>query len=423
MICVVEDSWVVPVQFLDMSVGQYITSDVEIPLVVAVEQKNRSVLILCPNGKREGLVICASQGDLQEDTAGDTRDSTLCAPKDKNGDNQEASENVMPSVIWRWIPDSDTAIAPQHRRWFDFLNEVKVTSDSKGIIVTASGGSVARVGLETCSVEWYCFVGGNPHSVCELPWGDVAYVASDGSTVGLLSPDPTGLTMKLITSIPLYDAHGIWYDRGSKQLIALGAHEVLHIRCTQLSPQAKAKEKAKEKTNIASTTIADEPPTQRQVVAPLLQSEAIEPNYPDPTGIMDVIARILLPRRSSGHEESDHGGHDLSPCDADGSQFFVTDLRDVWVYSPSQRTFDEFSPLRGVEDVKSISKDSTSGAIIYVQAQEEWWTDTIHHVQNQAQWRSPGARFYKARWLSPQAAHIGRCAPIPQGKDTNDSSN
>ena len=62
-------------------------------------------------------------------------------------------------------------------------------------------------------------------------------------------------------------------------------------------------------------------------------------------------------------------------------------------------------------------------AIIYVQAQEEWWTDTIHHAKNQAQWRIPGARFYKARWLSPQAAHIVRCAPIPQGKDTNDSSN
>ena len=123
--------------------------------------------------------------------------------------------NKEGAVLWQWSPNSDPSIAPEHRKWFKCLSEVKPVKNATAILVTASGGGVALVDIAKNKAVFYSYDSGNMHSACILPDGNIVTASSDGDHICLFDikngcPSPENAKK---TNYYLKFAHAVVWDK------------------------------------------------------------------------------------------------------------------------------------------------------------------------------------------------------------------
>lgn len=266
------------------------------------------------------------------------------------------------AVRWSWTPAADPGIARRDLRAFDYLSEARPGADGSGLLVTASGGAVAAVGLEDAQVAWYAVVGGNPHAVTALPGGWIVAASSTGGYLSLFVQPRRRrrLAVGHVRRVPLDDAHAVAWDEARGVLWALGgsALHAFHWRAEE-------------------------------------------------AGLV-LEQRIPLPGAEGGRAP---GGHDLLPL-LGSPGMLVSDERRVWRFDRDALAFAPFEPLAATADVKSLSCLPDGRALVAVIATQVWWSDTVRAVGTGFGDRTmPGARFYKARWLAGTLPLLYRAAP------------
>lgn len=252
--------------------------------------------------------------------------------------------NKEGAILWEWSPSSDTAIAPEHRKWFNCLSEVKPVKNATAILVTASGGGVALVDIKKNKASFYAFDSGNMHSACLLPDGNIVTASSDGDHIclfdiknGCLSPESA---KKKIYYLKF--AHAVVWDKKRELLWAMGLDEIAAFKYAQ-----------------------------------------------EPEPILEKVDSIPL----SG---AAYDGHDL--CAVQGLDLLFMTGKGLSIFDPDERKI-YFSA--DIEKLKSISMNN--GAVIVMRADESWWSQSIRlaGAGMLPAGTLKGARFYKARWLVP----------------------
>lgn len=244
--------------------------------------------------------------------------------------------------IWTWRAGDSSGIAPEHRAWFSIMDECKPVRGGEALLVcSSSGGGVALIRRSDDASLFYAH-GRNAHSAALI--GDDVLAAAfsiECDQLRLYSLDAEPLNAQPAWSIPLPAAHGVVWDPQRDVLWALGGTELLKLR---------------------------------------VRSGAA------PAG--EVLRRWELPAP---------GGHDL----------FALDERNLAItMSESAARFDavdeSFNPLTELPDganVKSISRNASTGDIIYTRG-EPITTDKVCFVGGE-DLILPEDDLYKARWNSP----------------------
>lgn len=249
---------------------------------------------------------------------------------------------------WTWTSSDSPSIPEEARAWFATTDDCKPYGDR--ILISSSSGGVALVRRSDKQAEFLAFAR-NAHSACLLPAGRIAVASSTGGDELLVfDGDSSGMEAQPVARLPLQSAHGAEWDAGRDRLWALGTDELLLVR--------------------------------------LLENE---------TGLeLEVDKRWDLPNR---------GGHDLV-LSADGRQLLLTNTRHVYRFDIEDERFIAHQALGELADVKSVNRHPESGVLVYMQAGENWWNDTIRFAGEDRVIRLEGERIYKVRWDLPR--------PIPR---------
>ncbi|UJP09596.1 DUF6528 family protein [Microbacterium sp. KUDC0406] len=252
-------------------------------------------------------------------------------------------------VLREWRVDGDPA--------WGLPNEAKAVgwSGERMLLVTDSRGFT---GLFTWDgdLRWRVDEGpdANPHSAELLSDGRVAVASSDGGTVrvhrgvGQGDADEQG---GLIAEAALHDAHGLAWDPARGGLWALGGRWLVHW------------------------------------------------SWQSGIAALHETFRTELP---SAH------GHDLAwERGQHPDRLWVTTDYGVHSFDVRRRQWLPPEPvcLRSARGVKSIGR-SAAGDVLYTQADEEWWTDSLNILTEESsrengrpeRVRLAGMRIYKARW-------------------------
>ena len=142
----------------------------------------------------------------------------------------------------------------------------------------------------------------------------------------------------------LTDAHGVVWDGKLKRLWAVGRDEL--VRCTYNGNKAEPK--------------------------------------------LEIEAHFKLPGYG--------GGHDLFSVPG-SRKLFVTGEK-VWVFNTETEMFSDFDQSNSI---KSVSQRAANGPVIFMQATQSWWSDSIIFSGNSSKKTLKDAQFYKARWWVPNA--------------------
>lgn len=269
----------------------------------------------------------------------------------------DGKPGAEPAFLWRWDPSADPGIKPGHAAAFCCIDECKVKAAGRKLLVNASAAGVACIDIETCRADWYSVLtdprnGAGPHSVDLLPDGCVVVANStDVNEIQLIDVrenplDPEKQERKCL--LPLYGAHGVSYSYPRHLLYVLGFEELIEL------------------------------------------------DYIPKTRSVEVRRKWSLEK-----EVGETYGHDLAPDGRTG--FYFTAHGGVWHFDPDTEVF---SPVLLRSDVKSFSRDCVKGDLLQIPT-EQWWSDHLIAVGTDGGDRIvgpfPGARFYKARWLSENA--------------------
>jgi len=225
-------------------------------------------------------------------------------------------------------------------------------NDTAYLLTTDSYGLAAVVPYpQGTGAYWAADVGrpNNPHSIELLPDGNVAVAASTGDWVRVFtaSQGPASTTYK---EFKLEDAHGVYWDAGTKLLWAIGGHELVGLR-------------------VGGTPAAP---------------------------VLTKVRGATLPT---------NWGHDLQPVAGDPDRLWLTTGSQVYQYSIKQNAFLQDFP--GVEainraGVKSIGDERASGQVLgtFVQTGNicTWCTDTVSLYEDEQAFLLHGAQIYKTRW-------------------------
>lgn len=269
--------------------------------------------------------------------------------------------NDASSVVWSWKASDSPEIKKEHRHWFNHPDECKPVLNATHLLLTASGGGVALVRKEDKKTLFYTRVEGNPHSAALLPDGNIASVSSSGFIRLYTVPEQfTGPNVPFI-DYPLYGGHGLVWDAQAKRLWGLGY--------TELAVYEYNFDKANPKlTKVDSISVKGTPAA---------------------------------------------GGHDLYPIP--GTRAFLLTGVGVAVFDIETKKFTTiWNNMRNKsvtmsQPPKSLSL-TESGAFIILTPSNEWYTSTIRYFNKQLTpvGTKDGARFYKARWWTPNEFSDGK---------------
>ncbi len=255
-----------------------------------------------------------------------------------------------PILRWQWAAKDDPNAKKDARR-FSNPSECKMREDGKTIIMAASGGCAAGIDVKTGHCKWYVRADGNPHSVDLLPDGRVAVASSQDDTLKIFDVKdhpftPSNQVVK--TVLELVGGHGVSWDAKRNSLFALGYHTLYEL------------------------------------------------DY-------DAATMSVRVRRQWDYEKTcgDVYGHDLVP-DGKGGYFFSNHTA-VWHIDPDTG---KIAKACDVAHVKAFAP-SADGDLVTT-PNESWWTDTLlvfpsgsSDLKKARKIILPGARFYKARYLTP----------------------
>jgi hypothetical protein len=249
----------------------------------------------------------------------------------------------VPRKVWTWTGEDSEGLPGYMRNKFLTTDDCKPKDKGSKILITSSGGGVALVERETGNTLFYASVP-NAHSAELLPNKLIVAAASfssEGNRINLYKADSSDI---VVDSDSLYGAHGLFWDKKSKLLWALG------------------------------TTV--------------LRSYSIESAKNAPS--LKLHNEYVLP---------DPDGHDLIATDKD-NVICISTASNVWLFSTEDHSFVLHPDIGNESKVKSVSYNSLNKEIAYVKASEDsWWAYYIRFTGSNHVVHLPGEKIYKARWL------------------------
>ena len=298
--------------------------------------KDNSAIIAEKTAEEIGAKFCKNAESKVSQNA-----KIVCADQSKRGIVMiDAASN---RIVWQWTADADEAIASQHKKWFNNIDEVKPVNGTSQLLVTASCGAVAIIDIAKNKAVFYAYDTGNLHSAALLPDGNIVTAASDGNHICLFDKTQNRNTFDTVkkTNYELEFAHGVVWDKKREILWALGLNQIKAFKY-ETTPKTK----------------------------------------------LVLLENIYLPTK-------DFNGHDLYPI-PDKDLLFVTGEKSVCVFDPvSKKIFTACYE----ENLKSISQ--LNGEIIFLRPEISWYSQTIKFANGKTVASAKGAKFYKARWLTP----------------------
>ena len=253
------------------------------------------------------------------------------------------------NIIWGWQPNDASSLPITYQQnYFSTIDECKPTNEGKEIMITSSKGGVVIIDKKSKDAIFYTYVA-NAHSIEELPNNIIAVAAAnheEGNSISLFNKNESG--GNAIFKDDLFGAHGVVWDKQQQILYALGS------------------------TNLRTYKLV------------------IETNT---SPFLDKLKELKLP---------DGGGHDLVASPNDSNELILTTSNNVWKFNKQSSTFSEFTPLANVKSVKGVSvknNQNNEQRIIYIKAEEEWWSHNIYLINPEYKISFPGNNLYKVRWM------------------------
>ncbi|RNI28907.1 hypothetical protein EFA69_12740 [Rufibacter immobilis] len=254
------------------------------------------------------------------------------------------TKDSIPIVTWSWDAHDATDLPDDYRqKFFETVDDCKAYQKGSKILISSSSGGFAMLNKANKKVLYFGFVP-NAHSIELLPGNIIAVAGSTaekGNCIELYKLDKPGVA---VYRDSLYSGHGVVWHSKQKKLYALGYNELRQYSLKN------------DKTGTSLT----------------LDNSWKLPNT---------------------------GGHDLQLVPSE-EKLLITDTRTVWEFDLSSFSFSEFSPLKGMKNVKSVGKHPVSKQLIYTKAEESWWTYHVNFMDPNQRASFPEIRVYKARWIS-----------------------
>jgi hypothetical protein len=111
-------------------------------------------------------------------------------------------------------------------------------------------------------------------------------------------------------------------------------------------------------------------------------------NWNSSSPAMKLIKTIKIPGIS---------GHDLNSS-FDKDHLILTETNSVWIFNKMEESYEEYKPLAGYDHVKSVDFHPETNQLVYIKAEEEWWSNNIYFKNPSKNIYIGNTRIYKVRW-------------------------
>ncbi|WP_186755995.1 DUF6528 family protein [Echinicola salinicaeni] len=251
----------------------------------------------------------------------------------------EQSTNDHAEIIWTWDAHQAVDLPEVYReKRFNTMDDCKIISEGKQLVVSASSGGVALLDVKERNVLFYATVP-NAHSVELLPGDRLVAAASTSKTGNKIMLFDINENEKVIFEDSLYSAHGVVWHPERKTLFALG-YDVLR-----------------------------------------------EYSMPSPNQL-ELEREWKIPGE---------GGHDLQLSE-DRKGFYMTEHTGAWFFDLASQEFGKIEGFPEAENIKSLGEHH-SGQLIYTVPEKSWWTHHVFFHQPEKKVPFPDMKVYKARWF------------------------
>ncbi|MBE8714340.1 DUF6528 family protein [Sphingobacterium hungaricum] len=254
--------------------------------------------------------------------------------------NPDASDQQS-QIVWNWkVSEAEKQIPLHYQKLLVPLDECKLIDNNTKLLLTSSGGATCIVDIKTKKVEFYA----------QTPMAHSAEILSNNLIAVANSTHAKGNSLEIyhrskpelvLAKDSLYSGHGVSWDAERQVLYALGYDNLRTYKV------------GFDKGNKVELTL---------------------------------LKTVKLP---------DLGGHDLSVIDKD--RLLVSTHHSVFNYNVVADTFEEFEPLKKIENVKSANFDPITNTLVYTKAEESWWTFNIYSQHPTRKIHIPSTKLYKVR--------------------------
>jgi len=254
----------------------------------------------------------------------------------------DKTKDSIPNITWQWSAiDSD--LPDDYKGNMRSTDECKPVNEGRQILITSSGkGGVILIDRETKYTLFYAALD-NAHSAELLPNNRIVAAGSTGDNGNCLNIYNLHLSDSIIYSDSLYSAHGVIWDDEYQILYALGYDE---LRMYSLQ------------------------------------------NWESSAPGMTLMKKIKIPGIS---------GHDLNVTH-NINQLILTENNSTWLFNKKEETFEKYKPLAEYNRVKSVDFHPKTKQLVFIKAEEEWWSNNIYFINPTKKIYIGKTRIYKARW-------------------------
>jgi len=259
--------------------------------------------------------------------------------------NNTSNLDSIAQIIWQWQPSQSSELPKQFQeKYLQTLDECKPINDGADFLVTSSKSAVALINRATKKASFYAHAP-NAHSAELLPFNKIVVALSTAENGNAIRIYDLKQSDVILSSDYLYSAHGVVWDNKDSVLYALGYSELRAYKINNL-----------------------------------------QTNKPK----LYLINTFTIPDRS---------GHDLQWIPNTRILLFTTEFG-VHTFDVQNNEFKPYSKLEKRKDIKSISIHPITKQIMFVQAEESWWSFHIQFLEPNHQIAVPFIKVYKARWIN-----------------------
>lgn len=253
----------------------------------------------------------------------------------------DKTKDSIPYITWQWSA-MNSELPEDFKENMRSTDECKPVNNGSQILNTSSGGGVVLVDRKSKEAIFYAHVV-NAHSAELLPNNRIVVAGSTGESGNCLNIYDLNESGSIVYSDSLYSAHGVVWDEENEILYALGYDEL-------------------RKYNLQ--------------------------NWESSSPSIELIKTIKIPGIS---------GHDLNTT-PDKDQLILTETNSVWIFNKKEDSFEEYKPMAGYDHVKSVDFHPQSNQLVYIKAEEEWWSNNIYFKDPSKRIYIGDTRIYKVRW-------------------------